>query len=179
MFPVFSSGQTYESFIGKKDSTKQNLELYHSNDTSYNFTNNDSLKGIPSVLEGVLESVLDQSEKAMENEMSLEIDGLIVDETLTKAGKDFYYNFFRNWEAPANAKNYSITIIEKPFRAMTTQIFIKINDNEVFKSMIQPRNDYIVQLSDYAISRCQQFLANYDEIMKQLEGEDKLGSGIF
>ncbi|MCB0753318.1 MAG: hypothetical protein KDC52_17740, partial [Ignavibacteriae bacterium] len=37
-----------------------------------------------------------------------EIDNLIVDETITKIGNDFYESFYNSWEAPPNSPNITI-----------------------------------------------------------------------
>ena len=62
---------------------------------------------------------------------------------------------------------------------MTTQIEVKINETTVFQSFLQPRADIVEQLAEYAVSQTQMYLANYEELMRQLEGEDRSGTGIF
>jgi curli production assembly/transport component CsgE len=104
---------------------------------------------------------------------------LLVDDTKTKTGKDFYDLFYSSWEAPKEAKNYTITVSEKPFRLTTTLIVVSINDNTVYQAILQPRQDIVEGLSADAISITQSYLANYEEIMKELNGEDMSGSGIF
>jgi len=47
---------------------------------------------------------------------NLEIDGLIIDETRSKIGRDFYDMFYHRWIAPNAASNYSILIKELPSR---------------------------------------------------------------
>jgi curli production assembly/transport component CsgE len=62
---------------------------------------------------------------------------------------------------------------------MTTQIEVKINETTVFQSFLQPRADIVEQLAEYAVSQTQMYLANYEELMRQMEGEDRSGTGIF
>ena len=135
------------------------------------------IKRLPASLIKLVEEVVKQSSKL--TEVEIELDGLLVDETKTKAGKDFYDLFYGSWEAPAGAKNYTITVSEKPFRLSSTQIVVSINDNTVYQAILQPRQDIIEALSVDAISNTQSYLANYEEIMKQLNGDDMEGSGIF
>ncbi len=54
-----------------------------------------------------------------------------------------------------------------------------INDNIVYQAILQPRQDIVEGLSADAILTTQSYLANYEEIMKELNGEDMAGSGIF
>ena len=134
-------------------------------------------KPIPESLKKLVNQVIQQPQKSTEPE--IEIDGLLVDDTKTKTGKDFYDFFYGSWEAPIGAKNYTITISEKPFRLSSTLIVVSINETPVYQSVLQPRQDIIEGLSQDAISTTQSYLANYEEIMRQLNGDDMAGSGIF
>lgn len=135
------------------------------------------VKEAPEALKKLFDQIVNQSQK--ESEPEIEIDGLIVDDTKTKTGKDFYDLFYTSWIAPAEAKNYTITISEKPFRLTSTLIVVSINDTPVYQSVLQPRQDIVEGLSEDAISTTQTYLANYEELMKQLNGEDMSGSGIY
>lgn len=132
---------------------------------------------VPPSLKNLVDQVIKQSVKAYDAE--IEIDGLLVDDTKTKTGKDFYDLFYGGWEAPVAAKNYSITVSEKPFRLTSTQIVVSINDNPVYQGILQPRQDIVEAMTEEAISTTQNYLANYEEIMKLLNSEDMAGSGIY
>lgn len=134
-------------------------------------------KPVPESLKKLFDQVISQPQKSTEPE--IEIDGLLVDDTKTKTGKDFYDLFYGNWVAPSGAKNFTITISEKPFRLTSTLIVVSINDTPVYQSILQPRQDIVEGLSQDAISTTQSYLANYEEIMRQLNGDDMAGSGIF
>ena len=134
-------------------------------------------KPIPESLKKLLEQVVKQPDNS--GDLEIEIDGLLVDDTKTKTGKDFYDLFYGSWEAPKDAKNFTITISEKPFRLSSTLIVVSINDTPVYQSVLQPRQDIVEGLSQDAISTTQSYLANYEEIMKQLNGDDMVGTGIF
>ena len=58
-------------------------------------------------------------------------------------------------------------------------IVVSINDDVVYQGILQPRQDLIEAQTDEAISTTQSYLANYEEITKQLNGEDLAGSGIY
>jgi len=154
---IFLSFFLWMPFVNQKDSIKT--------------------KPVPKSLKNLFEQVISQPQKSTEPE--IEIDGLLVDDTKTKTGKDFYDLFYSGWIAPEEAKNYTITISEKPFRLTSTLIVVSINDTPVYQSILQPRQDIVEGLSIDAISTTQSYLANYEEIMKQLNGDDMAGSGIF
>ncbi len=136
-------------------------------------------KPLPAALKKAMEQIIEQTKKPQDKDFEIEIDGLLVDDTKTKTGKDFYDLFYNGWLAPAAAKNYSITVSEKPFRLTSTLIIVLINDNPVYQSVLQPRQDIVESLSADAIATTQSYLANYEEIMKQLNGDDMAGSGIY
>lgn len=150
-----------------------------SGDTSSRMTSSDSLVVAPEHLQKMVDALAAEVDPGTEDEIGLEIDGLIVKDTRTKHGGDFYDHFYRNWEAPPNARNFTITIRELPYRLNMTMIIVRINDNEIFRSVLQPRQEIIVSLANYAISRAEEFLVNYEDIMKQLGGDDQVGTGIY
>ena len=136
------------------------------------------IKEAPESLQKLIGEITKQQEQ-VSKDAELELDGMLFDETKTKSGKDFYDFFYSRWEAPPEAQNYSIFITEVPFRLMTTQIEVKINETLVFQSFLQPRADIVEQMAEYAVAQTQMYLANYEELMRQMEGEDQAGTGIY
>jgi len=134
-------------------------------------------KPVPADIKKMMQQVIKQPVKS--KDVEIEIDGLLVDDTKTKAGKDFYDLFYNEWEAPADAKNYSITVSEKPFRLTSTLIVISINDDIVYQAILQPRQDLLEAQAEEGIAITHDYLANYEEITKQLNGDDMAGTGIY
>jgi curli production assembly/transport component CsgE len=138
----------------------------------------------PEVLQDLFDKVVKEETQKAEllqnnNRYNLEIDGLIIDETKTKNGREFYDYFFRDWEAPEGARNFTIFIEEKPFRLNTTIIEILINETLIYQSLLQPRSELLENLAMESIATTQMYLANYEELMKQLGGNDMKGTGLF
>ena len=140
-------------------------------------TNIVKAKPVPADIKKMMQQVIKQPVKI--NDVEIEIDGLLVDDTKTKAGKDFYDLFYNEWEAPVEAKNYSITVSEKPFRLTSTLIVISINDDIVYQAILQPRQDLIEAQAEEGVATTHDYLANYEEITKQLNGDDMAGTGIY
>lgn len=109
----------------------------------------------------------------------LEIDGLIVSEAISKIGNDFYEIFYSKWTPPPAAKNYTITISEKPFPRLGNLIVITVNDTKVFERFVQPRYELIVETAEIAIKYTARYLINYEKTQRDLGGDDLSGSGIF
>ena len=109
----------------------------------------------------------------------VEIENLIVAETVTKIGNDFYESFYNSWESPPNTPNFTIIISEKPYPGRGNLIIVNINDLAVFQRFVTPRYDEIIEVAGYAIKATQNYLISYEEIQRQLNDEDLIGSGIF
>jgi len=122
-----------------------------------------------------LEKILDPKNTAL----SFEEMGLIVDETQTKLGHDFYEIFYANWQPPEVSVAYTIVISEKPVPRSGTQVSITINDVNVFDNFLQPKYDAIEEVALYAVEYTGNYLSNFEAIQQDLQGNDMVGSGIF
>ncbi len=130
----------------------------------------------PEDLKKMVERVI---KKAQSNDIEMEIDGLLVDDTRTRAGKEFYDLFYTGWETPEQAKNYTITLSERPFRLTMTLIIVSINETPVYQSILQPRQNVLEEQAGEAILITKDYLMNYEQIMNMLNGTDMNGSGIY
>ena len=150
--------------------------MFAQTDTTYLKSN---IQKAPESLHKLVDELNANKAEAVSHDADIEIDGLLFDDTKTKGGRDFYDIFYSMWEAPLSSKNYSIFINEKPYRLSTTMIEVKINETMVFQSFLQPRGDIVEMLAEQAVSRTYLYLKNYEDIIRQMEGEDRSGSGIF
>lgn len=150
-------------------------------------SNNDTtdLKDLPERIESIMKKY-----KARKNQrqisldkkhesLSMDLGGLVIDETISKMGQDFYRYFNKHWNDPRTSKNFNIYISEKPAPGMGNMIIVKINYEEIIKNKISPKQKLIESLAEYAINQSQQYIRNYEKITKQLEGEDMSGTGIY
>jgi len=129
---------------------------------------------------GKIKKEIEQEEKTQEiKEPVLEIDGLIIDETKTKIGRDFYGFFYTMWEAPEGIVNYTIYIIEKPTGTMGSWIWIKVNDFFVYSNRHKPNREEIENGAKYGINFVQQYLFRRENDERQLSGQDLSGTGIY
>ncbi|WP_179222968.1 CsgE family curli-type amyloid fiber assembly protein [Pontibacter ummariensis] len=117
-------------------------------------------------------------EQHIKRSADLEIDGLIVDETITKIGRDFYEVFNRQWEAPPMASNYTILIEEMPARGNTSIVSLSVNDEKLFEQAMQPRYDIIEEIASYMVGAVYEYLVK-DELNKQLEAEGRKAREVY
>ena len=110
---------------------------------------------------------------------NFEISGMVIDNTKTKAGRDFYSLFYNHWISNSIKNKYIIKVNEEPFRLRSTKIEISVNDNIMFSSYLQPRQSLIENLAKQAYRRVKSYVQNYDIIMQQLDSPDTSGDGIY
>ena len=124
--------------------------------------------------------ILPENEVVSQTNPELEIGQLIIDNTFSKAGNDFQQLFNTRWNWPVqNSEQFIITISEKPSFINSTIVEISINDLKVFESFLQPRYDILEETAAQAIDITLQYILNYEDVLKELSGEDLSGSGIY
>ena len=88
------------------------------------------------------------------------ITGLVVDETRTTIGRDFYDVFYEAWQAPEGSVNYTVVVEEQPVPSLGTRVIVRINDDVAFDTRLQPRYDQVREAALIAVSYAQRALAN-------------------
>lgn len=126
---------------------------------------------------------------------------LLLDNTRSKIGRDFYEAFFRhyvelpkaislaaqadstvkitpNLELDINA--FIVTIDELPaFGVGTSIISVSLNDQLVWQNYVQIRQEVLELYAFNAAELINQYVLNYQEVQRSLENEDQKGSGMF
>lgn len=92
----------------------------------------------------------------------LELDGLVVDETRSRHGRDFYDLFYSGWDPPDGAINYTVRVQEQPGRGMGTIISVQVNDSVVYRTQLQPRYEVVEQAAQQAVAQTQRIMQEYD-----------------
>lgn len=118
---------------------------------------------------------------------------LVLDNTRTKLGRDFYEFFYQQWaslpvvvqgdstqKADDSLENlFSIMIDESPTPGLASLVSISINDLLVWQQFVQPRLGNTEALAENAVALVREYVINYQEIQKQLGSEDQAGTGIY
>ncbi len=110
---------------------------------------------------------------------NLGIGDLVIDHTQSKWGRDFVDLFNKYWNPPANIHDYTIIIEEKPLPRFGTVILIKVNGNYIYQRFIQPRYETIKANAEQGTQFALSYLENYNQIQRNLEGQDLKGTGIY
>lgn len=114
----------------------------------------------------------DSSKVAAENQLDpiLEFEGMVLDETRSKMGRDFYDLFYQNWRSPADATDLTINITEQPALGRGAIITVVIDDTPVYSARLQPRYEYIEAVAQQAIAQCQNYITQQATVREQLTG---------
>jgi curli production assembly/transport component CsgE len=102
------------------------------------------------------------------NYNGLEINGLVINETRSKVGDQFFNIFYQHWDAPRNAPNFMLKITERPMPSMGTLVTVFIDNTPVFRSKLQPRRSVIEEQAFQAVAISYQTLAQRIETANQL-----------
>ena len=118
------------------------------------------------------------------------VDILLIDNTKTKAGRDFYEEIYRNWQnilsdtTEVNLYAYLtkinddliVIIEESPGMGNTTIVSLTVDDLLIWRQNLQPKADLIEFLAENAILYITDYVLNYAEYMEQLKNEDENGT---
>lgn len=105
--------------------------------------------------------------------MGPESSGLIVDQTITKIGRDFYDQFFSHWEPPPGNEDFTIVINERPSRGNNAIVALTVNENELLEFPLQAKFDLIEEAAQQAIEIATGFLQQAQNLSRQLERGNK------
>ncbi|WP_405284288.1 CsgE family curli-type amyloid fiber assembly protein [Gaopeijia maritima] len=75
------------------------------------------------------------------------IQGLVVDETVSRIGRDFYEVFYGAWESPTGVRSFTVRIQEQPAPGLGTRVVLLIDDEVLGQIQLQPRYDVVEQLA--------------------------------
>ena len=113
----------------------------------------------------------------IEEELMEEISGLIIEETMTKIGYEFYEYFFLLWEAPeVGVKDYNIFINERASPLWGSWVRVNVDGTTVWNRVLRPRSEEIEDAVKQAIEATKQYFYNYEQY--QFQTEDMVGTGI-
>lgn len=90
---------------------------------------------------------------------SSDYGGVIVDQTITVIGQEFYKNFAMLWHEKANTERYVLAIRERPSARQGSQIFIEMGQRRIFQAQLPTSRANVQALSEQAAN------AAYDNVV--------------
>ena len=84
-----------------------------------------------------------QAQKKVVRETDFELKGIVVDEVITKIGKDFHDYFYQDYLNSGTQYPFIITIKEKPYFGTSSIITVEVDDQVLFEFMSKPDGEYL------------------------------------
>ncbi len=113
----------------------------------------------------------------------IEIEGLVLDETQTHVGRQFYEYFSTFWIEPRDIQNYTIKVGERASAQWGDWVWVLVTvgpfqDHMVFKSLIKPNTTDVEEKSLIAVRRALGFIERYKLLKGKIKEEDLKGDGF-
>jgi hypothetical protein len=106
------------------------------------------------------ETTNDIKEIKKESNNSFQILGLVVEDTKTKSGKDFYDRFFFYYNY-SNIKGNQVVEVKEMFTfRRTTRIIITIGDEVIAEFFAYPNEEYIEEIAKQSVQRVYKYFEN-------------------
>jgi curli production assembly/transport component CsgE len=96
-----------------------------------------------------------------------DVEGIVLDETRSKTGRDFYNAFYDAWSKLEGRENSVVRIAEKPGPGMGSVVFVEVDYEEIFELRLRPGDQRTKQAGRVAAARTLQYLKekpNYPSI---------------
>ncbi len=105
---------------------------------------------------------------------SAQIEGLVIDKTKTKIGRDFYESFYFKLQQLPGMESFNIVVEEFFDPQFGNRISVSINDLVLYQNFVTSRYDDIEEKATEASETINQFFLNLKEYQKILEEEGKI-----
>jgi len=163
-----SSVTTSDRFVFNAAPTTEEAADSTEADTAEKLTLENFRKAFDKVVNQEKENQAKELTENVSNNDGLEFGGLVINETRSKMGKDFFDVFYQYWQAPDDAGNFMLAISEQPVPSLGTLVIVKIDRKLVFKSRLQPRYSVIEKLAKQAVAVC------YRNLQQQISTSNEL-----
>jgi len=97
-------------------------------------------------------------QKQVATDEGVSIGGLVINETRTTIGRDFYSVFYSGWQAPNGAKNVTIRVREQPTPNLGTRLLVEVEGTTVFRATLRPDMQLIRRAARAALGRTHRYL---------------------
>ncbi|MGG5508015.1 MULTISPECIES: CsgE family curli-type amyloid fiber assembly protein [unclassified Myroides] len=108
------------------------------------------------IKESLTQQIEEEVEKVAQQEEvpygQISFRGIVVDETKTKAGRDFYQLYYSNYLASNINSEHIITITEAITLGNNTKITLKTNQALIFEFFVRTQYDYLKTMSNTALT---------------------------
>lgn len=86
------------------------------------------------------------------------VNGIVLDETRSKTGRDFYKAFYESWSKRDGVENSVVRVAEKPGPGLGSIVFVEVNYEEIFELRLRPGDQRTRRAGDIAAERTLNYL---------------------
>lgn len=110
-------------------------------------------------------------------DLAPEVDRLIINQTSSRAGADFYAYFIKQWAEPGRGF-YTIVLGEGYARGRAVNLTVTVNGTELVNQTFVPSSAYLEQLAQNAAEYLNGYIENGSHLVDfNLNEVDQLGNG--
>ena len=92
-----------------------------------------------------------------------ELRGIVIDETKTKIGKDFYDSYYYKYNEYKINSAVIVSISEEFSFARSTKLIISINNETVYEFMAKPDDEYLNNMVEKSLYATYSYLKNLEK----------------
>lgn len=93
----------------------------------------------------------------------IELKGIVLEETKTKPGRDFYKLFYNLYTRNNINGNKIVKIREVLALGRNTKIEVLVGEDKVFEFFVRPSQDYLTRVNDMAIVKVYQYFKRLEK----------------
>lgn len=82
-----------------------------------------------------------------------ELDGLLVDHTITRMGHDFYRDFSAYWMLNFSGADYNLSLHERPSARWGSLVWVEYRSQQVYRSFLRPNTAGIQDMAELAAAQ--------------------------
>lgn len=102
-------------------------------------------------------------------------EGFVLDQTLTKPGRDFYELFYSAFQSSTGFRDYTIVLSERPIRGTSSLISMNVNDTELLEIPLPTRSEQLEEAVTAAVETARDFLNEQQAQSTMLETPQPTG----
>lgn len=101
--------------------------------------------------------------------MEADAEGFVLDQTLTKPGRDFYELFYSTFQSTTGFRDFTIMLSERPIRGTSSLISMNVNDTELLEIPLPTRTEQIEEAVTTAVEIARDYLTEQQAQSTMLE----------
>lgn len=110
-----------------------------------------------------------KNESLRTNETDLEISGIVLDDTKSKMGKDFYDIYYSKYNSAAINGKQIVQVEEQMSIGRNTIIKVTIDNRVIMEFITNPNEEYLTQKADDAIKNTIKYFKDLEKLRNRIE----------